>query len=439
LKEEMYIEEMHDEIDEEIEVISKEEQFIKIYSNLTHLVLINAANIRDFIYNNKEYIYSTKIFDEDNNTMLQLSIGNSKVFKYLIANNLYDVSYLTHRNKQKNDFIMMCISHNKEVFQQIYSIINDCYNYNINKYINDQLHKILFLLIDHGWDDILLNVLSQLGDKYKSIARAWVSGPAKFRYTSPIKYLLKNGTYTFENNMTYNEFITQIFDKNISTDYTVNYIIKTFITAKNFQYVKLLINQVIPIQKKYIIELCLNTSDYFSIPFIKDMVIDFIIEDKYYLETRSRLFFIMENGNEIQLQQLLTIDNFSEEEFLHKDLFGNNCIFYAIKNNSEIVQYLTSCKYFNVELLKEKDMVNHIKKYANKSINYIYSLLYPEPEYIPTDYNIETACKICYENKVNIVLIPCGHTQCSKCINCKTTMCPFCFEPIENFQILHLS
>jgi len=47
----------------------------------------------------------------------------------------------------------------------------------------------------------------------------------------------------------------------------------------------------------------------------------------------------------------------------------------------------------------------------------------------------ELDCKICYQNKVNITLIPCGHVFCSSCIT-NQNLCPYCRRDIQNKQPL---
>jgi hypothetical protein len=55
-------------------------------------------------------------------------------------------------------------------------------------------------------------------------------------------------------------------------------------------------------------------------------------------------------------------------------------------------------------------------------------------EYIKTKDVME--CSICMENKVNCVLIPCGHMYCSGCIM-TDGICPHCREPFDKVQRLY--
>ena len=54
-------------------------------------------------------------------------------------------------------------------------------------------------------------------------------------------------------------------------------------------------------------------------------------------------------------------------------------------------------------------------------------------EYIKNKDKLE--CSICMENKVNCVLVPCGHMYCSGCIM-TDGICPHCREPFEKVQRL---
>ena len=48
----------------------------------------------------------------------------------------------------------------------------------------------------------------------------------------------------------------------------------------------------------------------------------------------------------------------------------------------------------------------------------------------------EIECKICYENKIDLAIIPCGHVLCSKCLQ-NQHVCPYCRTKINNIQQLY--
>lgn len=50
--------------------------------------------------------------------------------------------------------------------------------------------------------------------------------------------------------------------------------------------------------------------------------------------------------------------------------------------------------------------------------------------------NSNNECKICFENKIDVCLIPCGHAFCKKCIT--SDKCYICNQIIEKKQILFI-
>lgn len=51
--------------------------------------------------------------------------------------------------------------------------------------------------------------------------------------------------------------------------------------------------------------------------------------------------------------------------------------------------------------------------------------------------NDDLECKICFEYKINIAFVPCGHTCCSNCVT-DFSVCPLCKKKIKKFQCLFL-
>ena len=49
---------------------------------------------------------------------------------------------------------------------------------------------------------------------------------------------------------------------------------------------------------------------------------------------------------------------------------------------------------------------------------------------IKREINPDLLCQICYENRVNIVITPCGHTFCDKCLG-NSLVCYSCRGNIE--------
>ena len=54
-----------------------------------------------------------------------------------------------------------------------------------------------------------------------------------------------------------------------------------------------------------------------------------------------------------------------------------------------------------------------------------------------TYYNNNNICPICFENKINICCIPCGHTYCKKCIECSNN-CFICRSNINKIIKIYI-
>ena len=91
-----------------------------------------------------------------------------------------------------------------------------------------------------------------------------------------------------------------------------------------------------------------------------------------------------------------------------------------IKNNKkkEIVEIDKLINITKLNLLIEKQKLDELIS-TQKKIN-----------------SSEIECKICYENKINLVIVPCGHVFCGKCLQNQNT-CPYCRTKISNVQQLY--
>lgn len=134
----------------------------------------------------------------------------------------------------------------------------------------------------------------------------------------------------------------------------------------------------------------------------------------------------------LHYQLLLSYNNLLNS---HSDLFKNVnlCIPFnddqeimIIKNNivekhQKIEEKTYQNMMLNTKILKLKDTMLYIKTQTNE---------------IDEDINFSKKspclCNICDENKINICLIPCGHTFCNICLS-KTigNLCPYCRENIN--------
>jgi len=435
----------NDKVKEEIkeEIIS---DFDKIYSYLTKLTLDcnTSCIINDCIYNNHKIIYKKK-YDNDGNTMLQLCVksNNYKLLKLLLQHPKCTRVYLRHTNKKRKDFMMMSLENSRDNFENTVKIIMSVTNRIVHQYFKSILHKIFYILVDNSWNDLLITILESYPDSKESLCTPWAHCPEKFKYSTPISYLINNELEQFDDKTTYMDFFKSITELEWVTKDVFNNYINILYSINDYATIILIFNNVNNNIKENLVKLIIN--NYFDISCLKNIVIEEMILNKNVIGDESRLFLILKHGDDLQLKQLLTIDNFSEEEYMYKD-DGLNCIYYAIMNNPELINILLSSDYFNNNLLKDIDKdgnnINYYIRTYSKNNNYIrnlYNFIYPEPVQVSEGNEGELICKICFENNINIVLLPCGHTHCSKCINYKIIKCPFCDLEIEDYQILHLS
>ena len=200
--------------------------------------------------------------------------------------------------------------------------------------------------------------------------------------------------------------------------------------------------------KKYIATKILNNKIYYDIKCLKNLVIEYVLEDGSILKGNYRLHLILDYGDEIQLKRLLTSPDFTKKEFNYVDERAVNCIMKCMINKTySMLPLLVSSNFFDVELLKTIDNDgNNIKHYIhqycedNEYARGLYKLIYSTPlKVIEGEEENDATCKICFERKVNILLLPCGHTQCTECISIKSNKCPFCSTEIADFHQIRFS
>jgi hypothetical protein len=101
----------------------------------------------------------------------------------------------------------------------------------------------------------------------------------------------------------------------------------------------------------------------------------------------------------------------------HKELTDLKDINYAIENLR--TTYIIEKQKLN-KLVSTKD---NIHKYLESvKNNYIKQLEH--------DINPELQCQICYDNRLNIVLNPCGHMFCNNCFSSDKNTCFNCRVPV---------
>lgn len=175
---------------------------------------------------------------------------------------------------------------------------------------------------------------------------------------------------------------------------------------------------------------------------------------------KNNLKKILENINIVKkyIKECLTtmkknnevINNFNKivnemeeiEEKLNKFVVNNKIItkkeniIKLIKNDDEIIKIFKLIEKLNNEnLILENEIAECNKKiHMNEKeiIKFFKNNMELTTEFLTDSTNI-SKCKICYTNKVNICLNPCGHLFCEECLKeCRTSNCSICRKPINS-------
>lgn len=95
-----------------------------------------------------------------------------------------------------------------------------------------------------------------------------------------------------------------------------------------------------------------------------------------------------------------------------------------LKKNSlnELKDLTESIQFMNTRQLLEKKKLEDLINQQEQIFSSIKSRIKKE--------NSKFECNICFENDIEYVCVPCGHTFCSKCLNGKE--CYICRSPIES-------
>ena len=122
-----------------------------------------------------------------------------------------------------------------------------------------------------------------------------------------------------------------------------------------------------------------------------------------------------------------------------------NCFLYAVKNNPKLIETLLSCSYFDIKMLHELDndkngLLYYIRTFNgdSKYARGLYEMIFNEPEDMSDVLTSDVLCPICMDRKINLVLIPCGHAHCSKCIKPDYAECYVCKEKIITYNNLRV-
>lgn len=424
----------------------KYDKFNEILQTLSEKLSMGqiSADLNDTIDKYKEYIFGYDILGPENKTMLQLCVGkNLQLFDTLITHKLCTYEYISMSDVNGYNAISSLYDNNINNFMNFMkAVFNKYKTLPIYTYINDNLHKYLFkLLSSKNYNNI--NKLLTLVPNYNCTCKYWYHSPSQFAEYIPLTYILDNSEVEMNNGKTFNELFADITtNEKFNLDVFKN-LFTTMIKSNNYVTILTIYTLITNSEmKKWLINKILNSYELYNIKCLKNIVLEYIIVDPSILTTNNRLHLILYNRDKIQLRTLLTSKNFTQEEYLYKDADYKNCINISLQCGGVGLDMLIEHEMFNVKLLKNRDYGNkdikwYIQTYCpeNKVAKGLYGMLYGIPDEIDEgDEDRDITCKICFENKVNIVLAPCGHTHCSKCINEDGSVCPFCHERITDYM-----
>jgi hypothetical protein len=132
-------------------------------------------------------------------------------------------------------------------------------------------------------------------------------------------------------------------------------------------------------------------------------------------------------------QDELELLEFFENKIKKMDSNTKNKLFGVLKN--EQLKELESINYA-IQTLKTNYSIEHrnIEKLFSLKANIHKYLESTKVEYLKNlekDINPELQCQICYENRLDIVLNPCGHMFCYKCFK-DSDKCFNCRKPVTS-------
>lgn len=121
-------------------------------------------------------------------------------------------------------------------------------------------------------------------------------------------------------------------------------------------------------------------------------------------------------------QEVIIDINDGEINFRSKN--DKKIILEILKKNSlnELKSLTESIQFINTRQLLEKKKLDDLIDQQEQIFSAIKSRIKKE--------NSKFECNICFENDIEYVCIPCGHTFCSKCLN--GMECYICRSPIQS-------
>ena len=150
----------------------------------------------------------------------------------------------------------------------------------------------------------------------------------------------------------------------------------------------------------------------------------------------NKLNCLKNKNNENELEIL----DFLENKFINIDSKLEQKIAGVLKNKH--IKELNNIN-FAIENVKntyliEKKKLDELLKIKNNLGTYLKSNEDKFKDDIKKQINPDFLCNICYENRCNIVLNPCGHLFCDKCYTNNEKLCFICRNPPKScIKIFH--
>jgi hypothetical protein len=428
------------------------ENVTTVYSALTKISSSDILSKKKFIKINKNHVYTLNQFCVENNTMLQLSIGQRNDITLEILKNKYCTEdYLYHVNDNGLDAIKLIIQNNTDMFLHILTNI-DTLNCSVKNVLYGNLHRYLFYLLNNGKYFMTTKYINTfMTDKNRTQLKPHckltqiVDINDKYTGYSFLSYILE----MMNEKSQYKKILNNIIQASWFNENIIKYIIDVYIKDKFYSSI-IILNSVLPDKyKKSIGKIILLNSEYMNIKCLLNFAIESLLQysDLADISGYNRIHFMIKHGDIMILKRLLTSRCFTNKEYHKLDNMNRNCILHALISKPEFIPILISSDFFTVKMLKETDIDgNGILYYTttfnphHEQVRNLLSMYFPEPDKVSEDFEGDIMCKICLHNKVNIRISPCAHTICSKCISClKKAECPFCSNNIQSYQLVRFS
>ena len=151
----------------------------------------------------------------------------------------------------------------------------------------------------------------------------------------------------------------------------------------------------------------------------------------------SKLICIKKKKKENELEIL----NFLENKFSKIDNELESKIFGILKNKK--IMELNSLNY-GIETLKnnyiiEKKKLDEILEIKNNIYSFLKSNEKKYKDDLEKKVNPNYLCNICFDNRCDIVLSPCGHMYCHNCFKKENKICHICRKPVNDIIKIYIN